>query len=387
MFRLLTIAISVVFLAMSAPLFAADFRTCEDCHFERLEADRGRYYQHQAFATNDCASCHVSAPETSTPDQPTFSPAAAQRQRISWMTDSVLPDTSHYFLLPTEGLRETLVVSLRDHQGQMHREDIPLPPLEQLAAAQDDGRTPQLANVRVVEVKRGVFLSVSIAWQTDVLATAEVRYGIAELSRRNDSAGRMGFEHQLILNRLEPNKSYRYQVISRDLSGREAVSEVLTFSTAREIARRQDNPPAIGGSSAPTVMVAMRRRGDDYLLEVQLDQPRVVCIGTKGGPLERPGEADDAMNRSRKRPHAGLSNEAWSSMESCRQCHEKNVAASHPVNVLPPPGMIIPPEYPTLADGRMTCASCHAIHGSDQEYMTRQRSKRELCVGCHLAML
>ncbi|MBD1401088.1 cytochrome c3 family protein [Pelovirga terrestris] len=387
MFKRTAITVILALLMVGDPLFAADFRICEDCHFERLEADRGRYYQHQAFVTNDCASCHVRAPETSTLDRPAAAPPPAQQQRISWMTDSVLPGTSHYFLLAAEGLRETLVVSLRDHLGQMHREDIPLPPLEQLAAAPDDGRTPHLTNVRVVEVKRGVFLSVAIAWQTDVLATAEVRYGTAELNRRNDSVGRLGFEHQLILNQLEPNKTYRYQVISRDLSGREAVSEVLTFSTAREIARRQDNSPAIGAFSAPAVMVDLRRRGDDYLLEVHLDQPRVVSIGSKGGPIERPREADNAMNRNRNRPHAGLSDEGWSSMESCRQCHEKNVAASHPVNVLPPSGMIIPPEYPTLADGRMTCASCHAIHGSDQEYMTRQRSKRELCVGCHLDML
>jgi predicted CXXCH cytochrome family protein len=366
---------------------AADFRICEDCHLERLEFDRGRYYQHQAFATNDCASCHVSAPENPAVGEPVSPSPTAQQQRISWLTDSILPGTRHYFLLAGESLRDTLVVSLRDQQGQEVREEIPLPPLNQLDSAEDNGMTPQLVNVRVVEVKRGVFLTVTIAWQTDSLADAEVRYGTAELSQRIDSSGRLGYEHQLVLSQLQPNTNYRYQVISRDLSGRERVSEMLTFSTSRAVARRQSHEPVVGASSAPAVMVDVRRRGDDYLLEVQLDQPHIVCIGSKGGHVVRPGDVDDAMNRTRKRPHAGLSDEAWSSMESCRQCHEKNVAASHPVNVLPPPGMVIPAEYPTLADGRMTCASCHAIHGSDREYLTRQRSKRELCVGCHLDML
>ncbi len=162
---------------------------------------------------------------------------------------------------------------------------------------------------------------------------------------------------------------------------------MLTFSTSRAVARRQSHEPVVGASSAPAVMVDVRRRGDDYLLEVQLDQPRNVSIGSKGERIDQPRDAPAAVGKTKKNPHAGLSDEAWSSMASCHQCHDKDEAASHPVNVLPPPGMVIPPEYPTLADGRMTCASCHAIHGSDREYLTRKRSKRELCVGCHLDML
>ena len=384
MYTKLAIAVVAVLLGAGDSLYAVDFRVCEDCHFERLEHDRGQFYQHHAFAVNDCSSCHVSAAQNPSPPPP---PLLTQQQRISWITDSVLPDTIHYFLLPAEGLRDTLVISLRDQQGQVHREEMLLPPLAQLEAADDNGRTPQLTNIRVVEIKRGVFLTVTIAWQTDGLADAEVRYGTSELNQRVDSGGRLGYEHQLVINQLEPNKTYRYQVISRDLSGRERVSEILTFSTVRAMPRQQDGKPIVGRSGSTAIMVDVRRRGDDYLLEVQLDQPRIVCVGIKGRRVEQRREVPGALSKSQKKPHAGLSDEAWSSMGSCYQCHEKDEAASHPVNVLPPPGMVFPPEYPTLADGRMTCASCHAIHGSDQEYLTRQRSKRELCVGCHLDML
>jgi predicted CXXCH cytochrome family protein len=71
----------------------------------------------------------------------------------------------------------------------------------------------------------------------------------------------------------------------------------------------------------------------------------------------------------------------------CRNCHQSQSGTTHPVNVLPPPGMIIPPEYPTLADGRITCASCHSTHSSDYEYLAIRAGKRELCVGCHKDML
>ena len=69
---------------------------------------------------------------------------------------------------------------------------------------------------------------------------------------------------------------------------------------------------------------------------------------------------------------------------TCRNCHLGiKEELSHPVNVYPKPGMIIPQEYPTLADGRILCMSCHAKHASDNEYRLLKSSKKALCTGCH----
>ncbi|MBW2186551.1 MAG: cytochrome c3 family protein, partial [Deltaproteobacteria bacterium] len=47
------------------------------------------------------------------------------------------------------------------------------------------------------------------------------------------------------------------------------------------------------------------------------------------------------------------------------------------------PGMIIPPEYPLLENGRMTCMTCHQPHSSNNEARLLKEGKKELCTGCH----
>lgn len=366
---------------------AVDFRICDDCHFERLEQDRGQYYQHQAFAGNECSACHmtITVPEFTEVSPP---PQQSQQQRISWLADSPLSDNSHYFWFADEGLRETLVVSLRNRQGQVHLEEVPVPPLSQLESVHDNGKIPQLSNVRVVEVRRGVFLNVTIAWQTDVLTAAEVRYGPLELNQHVDSGGRLGYEHQLILNQLEPDSSYHYQVAARDVFGRTAQSEVLGFSTSRaSIVKTTSDTAAPQHRGDPGPTVSFARHDDGFFVEVGLEQPFMVSAGTRGERRSVSAPTFDGSASAGRDPHTDLSHEIWRSLESCHQCHVKDLASSHPVNVLPRPGMIIPPEYPTLADGRITCVSCHTVHGADRQWLTRKRSNRELCVGCHQDML
>jgi predicted CXXCH cytochrome family protein len=58
-------------------------------------------------------------------------------------------------------------------------------------------------------------------------------------------------------------------------------------------------------------------------------------------------------------------------------------SSSHPVNILPKPGMVIPPEYPLLADGRISCMSCHVYHGGNFEHRLVKPDKQSLCKGCH----
>ena len=90
----------------------------------------------------------------------------------------------------------------------------------------------------------------------------------------------------------------------------------------------------------------------------------------------------------------------WVSTEaSCLSCHDGTVKDSrrqvfathgHPVGDAPPEGMEVPEELP-LANGKVTCRTCHSAHTlagsgeSHQDAMLLRVEDRpsELCVGCH----
>ncbi|MBN2808322.1 MAG: cytochrome c3 family protein [Deltaproteobacteria bacterium] len=69
---------------------------------------------------------------------------------------------------------------------------------------------------------------------------------------------------------------------------------------------------------------------------------------------------------------------------NCLSCHrEVRREMSHPVDVYPAPGMRVPKEYPLLANGKMSCISCHVRHAGDNLYRLVRAQGRQFCQGCH----
>jgi predicted CXXCH cytochrome family protein len=117
------------------------------------------------------------------------------------------------------------------------------------------------------------------------------------------------------------------------------------------------------------------------------EQPVSLALGTRGETRQASAARSEEELPAPDDVHAGLSGNLEVSVEACRACHEgRSGSASHPVNVYPTPGMIVPTDYPTLPDGRITCVSCHESHSSDHEYQLIKPQGRELCVGCHRNM-
>jgi predicted CXXCH cytochrome family protein len=373
------IVLAIAFLHL--PVQAADFKICDDCHKEVLEAVF-RTYIHLPFQQQRCGECHDARGPSALPDKNVVS--LKDRRKITWLGESSMADTRHGFVLPDERVGGALIVEAQGSNGIFARQEISVPSLPGLSEVQNSGKPPVISDVRVLKVQRVVFLSATISWQTDTLTNALVRYGDGDLSQSSQSGNRFGRRHQVTLYNLKPDRTYRFSVVSKDLFGRSQASEPSTFSTARSF---DATPPAAAGDSPSGAEDGMtgrfQRLGTDYLLELTLKQPSTVFVGTRAETRPRSPDQtgrDDIY-------HASLSSKQVVTMEACRSCHKNQTTATHPVNVYPKPGMIIPPEYPTLPDGRITCRSCHESHGSDNEFLTVKGGKRELCVGCHRDMM
>jgi predicted CXXCH cytochrome family protein len=374
------------------PTLAADFQDCKRCHEAELDGAEFRPYQHMPFIQQKCAACHAAKAPEPVPQkisQPKPSPKQRNvRQKIAWLGDSSSLDAEHGFLLAGDKLGEILVIELQGPNGRYPRQEITVPLLADLTNVEDSGLPPEISEVEILQVKRGVFLSVTIGWRTDTLADAQVRYGQKELNQKSDPGKRLGRYHEVILYDLKPDKTYNFQVTSTDIFGRSQTSAPLTFSTAKPTVTADRNEP--GNEENIGVNSRFRRFGNDYLVELSMTRPVTVFIGSKGAirPQEvaiknNQGIGPEELDGS----HEGLSDGTLLTIVACRNCHQDQGSTTHPVNVLPKSGMVIPPEYPVLPNGRITCASCHFTHSSDNEYLAIKPGKRELCVGCHKDMM
>lgn len=386
------ILVVLVLTMLALPALAYNFSGCNSCHEAKLSQDNLRFYLHTPYASQQCGSCHAATVPTPKKGKTARQKSAGKRinlRKVSWLGDSAVAEANHAFVLPSAKMGETLVVEAQGNDGTFARQEIAVPLLADLVEVKDNGSSPVISGAQVLNVRRGVFLSVTIGWQTDSLADGLVRYGIQELAQTSEVSKRFGHQHQVVLYNLKPDQSYRFVVVSKDLFGHSQVSEPATFSTEKplttELPASQEESSSSGNGIG--ISSSFQRFGRNYLLELSLTQPASIYVGSKGAVRRQRQSSATAVSIKNDEPHAGLSSEIVSSMKACRNCHQNQNTATHPVNVYPKPGMTIPPEYPTLPDGRITCRSCHTLHSSDFEYLVRKRGKRELCVGCHKDML
>jgi predicted CXXCH cytochrome family protein len=366
---------------------AQNFTRCNPCHINTLSEEHSRFYLHSPFALEECGDCHalpVSIPSKASSVSTDTVLANGHQIKISWLADSKIKHTSHAFLLPSNKVGSSLIVEMYGENGQSLRQEIHVPLLSELIDYVDIGRPPIISNVQIPEVEYGISLSATISWQTDVLTDAAVHYGEADFSQVSHLKDRFSRYHKITLNQIKSDVTYRFMAISRDLFGRNHTSEEMTFSTkknafSRLFAKKEDLSKSIEDAELKTTFY---RLGENYLTQLSFEHPVSVFLGSKG-----PMQTSSLASHEEIEAHTGLSSEAVISMQACRNCHKDQSTATHPVNVLPKPGMVIPPEYPTLPDGRISCNSCHEAHASAYEYLARKSSKRVLCVGCHKDML
>ncbi len=226
----------------------------------------------------------------------------------------------------------------------------------------------------------------TIRWQTDEFTDAEVLYGRETLNSSSYN-GKLSREHQLVLVGLDADTAYRYQVVSRDLFGNQSKSEIFMFQTDKTLIEqdRQVRSPRLAGQDI-AVATEIFRHQSSYLLVFKADRPVSLSLGVEQDPVAPTStDSDEAPQRAAAGTgHPLLKSQLDTTVTVCYDCHSSFKGTySHPVNVFPQTGMVVPDEYPLLPDGRISCMSCHTAHGSDIEFRLLKDRKRELCRGCH----
>jgi len=360
-------------------------KACETCHQENFNRNLSKRFVHMPYEQRQCKVCHLAgqnAGDNGVKNQRQRSP-----QKVHWLVESVTPAEDHWFMLPELGATRKLMLEIGIPDGPSVRKEVELPPSDKIPVVVDDNQAPRISDVGVLGISKGLYIEARIGWKTDELASSIVQYGSGDaLDQRSLTGNRLTKNHVVLLTGLKKNQTYRYQVVSEDRFGNRQVSEILSFSTRKAQFMNPDF-----GSTVSTLNKEVRlkqeitRNKDRYLAHISATRPVLLSVGAvEEDPLEL---AAQAKQKRLGADHPPLQDMRETTTVACYICHETaKGTSSHPVDVRPKPGMVVPKEYKTLPDGRLTCMSCHTGHASDIPFRLIKESKKALCSGCHREM-
>lgn len=268
-------------------------------------------------------------------------------------------------------------VRVKDREGkEMVSQEISFTPSSVNEVILDDKKPPVISNVKVEEIKAGIFYTAAITWETDELSTARVEYG---LSKKYDDSSPQGNkftrEHRVLIERLAPDEKYHFAVISKDLFGNTGRSEDFTFKVKKLFLEKQDEPQV-----RPTV---------ENIKVVKISGKIALSWKTnkKVTSIVELAEVVSRKDIASKEPHyPGLTTAKYAGLDGCvnQNCHIGGVhkRTSHPIGLLSWMTISPPPDLPLAGNAIMLCTTCHSPHGGNYDHILR-KDENKLCTSCH----
>ena len=363
-------------------------KKCLECHQQVYSESLNKKYIHRPFIDRKCSVCHVDDPDVVNNEDESDT---WDNLKLKWIRKNNIPEKNHWFLFSTSETGSPLYLK---SQGAIPKEafqTIKLPPLEELTEYQDNQSVLKISGLELVEVQRGIFTSAKLKWQTNRISTSQINYGLKEKQKKSFWDDHISNFHEVELHNLKENETYEVFIVARDPYGNEMHSNTLYFSTLTKdltLATYQVKSLLHTASADFKWNHKSFRCNDKYLLNLSSRSAAPVSVGISLHQNKKLNRTVDIAQEYQQPPdHVNITSRINTNNSVCFPCHvKKNSTYAHPVNVYPKPGMVIPDEYPTLPDGRITCMSCHASHASDLEYRLVKSSKRDLCIGCHKNM-
>lgn len=384
----LALVVILCFLNLSGSEEPTDSCVSESCHLTVYIEGTSYPFLHTPFEDKQCEECHVATTITST-DVVESSVTSIVQPVMVTQADY---QTEHTLLL--KGLRPhaayDIYVTLQDASGhRLRQEFLRTVPGEVQDVRTNDKTSPQIFDVEVGPVSKGVFLETAVTWRTDEPSTSLVEFGLSDRYGQSTSEdSTLKKNHRKNIYELEGGRDYHFRVVSRDIFGNEAVSGDLQFST-RDVSSAPVGVPARGdGSDEDTLAV---HKAEVFLLKselgVHMETSKPARITVEYLKVEESavdlGIQVDVMAEDED-GHVALQDGTDLNIDACYRCHPADeLGVSHPVGMEPSGKTTIPDDLPTLEGGILTCATCHAPHGGLRQYFARKEITKDICISCH----
>lgn len=350
---------------------------CCRCHQEVCEQSAIKRYVHAPVLENHCAVCHVTGAMAAIDSQVVDEEAQGE---IEWFARDSQENNEHWFELPPQLAGTNISLMAKAGRRNVLQQEVELPSLDNAPQFPLPQGGAKISELRVAEVKKGVFLSARVAWKTDRITDAQIFYGEGRLSSSTALDNRWATGHEIIVTGLEAGRNYTFVAVSYDIYGNKTMSRKMNFST-------QDfySEPVLqskGGLEQIEMQASFYQGEGRFFARFATSHPVTMRLGrndaqslmVKGNGLEA----------NRPEDHLALTDPHSLTITVCVNCHPQSKGVhSHPVGIRPKAGMNIPSDYQMMADGRLSCMSCHQAHASDNEYRLTRAKRKDLCLGCH----
>ncbi len=140
--------------------------TCLTCHENMYNLALNRRYIHNSFLKKNCRTCHVEK-NAATTNEGDDQASEGISSKITWLQNHYEPAATHFFLIPSNRVDDTLFVKMKSTDGGTTTTSLSLPPLETLPRLINDGRQPEIFDIQFQGVKHGVLSSATVSWKTD----------------------------------------------------------------------------------------------------------------------------------------------------------------------------------------------------------------------------
>ncbi len=379
---LITACAIILALCWIIPAQATTGDQCLECHQDVYDQAMKKDNVHPWFIEKKCGLCHFNKGKKVLSGFGSNSVSAnGSRKKIKVIIKDTRQTKEHWFVLPSKVADGTVLVNVDQPNKVSLWQNVSMPPLDSLDAIENDKTGPKISGVRIISIQRGLFISATVEWETDKFADGMVVYSLPQKTYRSSLDSQLSKQHRLTIIGLKANNEYTFSVMSKDIFGNKTASATFTFNTRKAVVSTivPKSFEPLTKEVKQNLEIKYFKVGAGYLLKVASQQPSLMFIGLVNTADEE-GEVKAAY-------HAELCDPEDLHIKQCLNCHDKMQANSHPINIYARPDMVIPSEYPTLADGRISCTTCHKGHGSSNLYLTLKDHNRDLCTGCHKEMI
>lgn len=403
------LAAGLLFAAVIVPV--GTMAKCVDCHNDIWQDAQKKHYIHRPVANKQCTSCHTGDMTDVMPasvvgdsqEQPITAVIADfnQQQQITWLTETFTPAKRHFALLDQQHANSTITIETWSPNRNKVQFAIPVPALTTMTTVQPFPQ-PTVTHLHRIDDNDMLLSHAAVCWETSNPSRCRVTYNNAdghEYSMEEDDL--FTTDHTIVLHNC--SKQDLLHVTCEDPFGQQLTTEPQKL----ESLPHQTHPGhTVREQSLSEQMIHLdfKKLRQDIWLELSAPLKFSVSIGTAGKQDSVPGNIQQpaidlntpvpeppgtstrgAPPQTATSEHEHLLPARAINLTICYRCHQNMLGwTSHPVDVIAPPGMIIPAEYPLLSGGLMSCMTCHTVHSSNMEYRLIKDSKRELCIGCHV---
>lgn len=335
-----------------------DYEACKGCHGDVHREAMGFPYRH-TVVDEKCGVCHIILGKDLYP--------WAVVSSSDFKEEVLFP-----LKTPTAGSVYVVTVTATDRSGKRSRPWQLYVNPSGISESLNGNPAINISDIRVEDVRQGVFPEATIAWTTDGYASSAVEYGTTvEYGETSAYESVYSREHSVKLTALKKDTRYHYRVVANDVYGGVVRSDDRTFTTEGASV----SSVAASSASDRTFPVIKDAR------PIKAEGGKTFILSTASEPVKLTLKITEE-EEEKARHGEGFLPPKVSQIDVCVECHAQGI--SHPVGISSNTQKTrVPPNLPTLDNGVITCITCHYAHGGEKKYFARLDFERDICIECH----